>query len=153
MDATIAMSSTQPSIDTTAGLPFFELLEGPCQVSSDGLCISDGSGDANYQVNQLCLFSVLRETVLSVVQYDTEPCCDYLTISGVQYRFGETPNGLRVQPSTRIGWSSDESETRGGFTVCANQFSQTTTTTTTTTTNTVTTTTTLTTTTNTPVTA
>ena len=44
---------------------------------------------------------------------------DYLTINGTPYQgYENRPLNLRLEPGDIIEWRSDESQERGGFTIC-----------------------------------
>jgi hypothetical protein len=95
----------------------FQLLRGSCIVSGDGQCFSDGSGDGqNYGVNEQCDVVATRPTQLHVVEFDTETCCDYLTIDDLGYT--ADVDGIFVETGTVIQWKSDGSVTGPGFTIC-----------------------------------
>eukprot|EP00035_Acanthoeca_spectabilis_P014753 m.286473 g.286473 ORF g.286473 m.286473 type:complete len:2385 (+) comp16212_c0_seq1:103-7257(+) len=92
---------------------------GPCIISSDGLCFSDGPG--NHANNERCTISVLRNTTLRVESFVTETFYDYLTVAGTRYSGTSGPTDVAVTTSSAITWQSDFSIVRDGFTICSSE--------------------------------
>jgi hypothetical protein len=107
--------------------------QGTCFTTLNGSCVTDGPG--NYGNNERCTISVLQDSFLYVSgNFNVEGgtgcstggsnCFDYLTING---SYPAVPaliisaafQGLPVFAGTTIGWVSDDSVLRDGWTLCA----------------------------------
>jgi hypothetical protein len=107
--------------------------QGTCFTTLDESCVTDGPG--NYGNNERCTISVLQDSFLYVSgNFNVEGgtgcstggsnCFDYLTING---SYPAVPalitsaafEGLFVFAGTTIGWVSDNSILRDGWTLCA----------------------------------
>jgi hypothetical protein len=107
--------------------------QGTCFTTLNGSCVTDGPG--NYDNNERCTISVLQDSFLYVSgNFNVEGgtgcstggsnCFDYLTING---SYPAVPalitsaafEGLFVFAGTTIGWVSDNSVLRDGWTLCA----------------------------------
>ena len=91
----------------------WQLVSGPCAISSDGDCISDGSG--NYGNNNHCVFRPTQALQATIKYLDFERCCDRLRIDNVP-----ADTGVRYQlgTSSEVVWSTDGSINGGGFVMC-----------------------------------
>lgn len=95
----------------------FEIYEGPCEVD-EGCINSPGYPLENYGNNELCTILVHGDVgFVCFKHFDTESGFDYLTINGRAYS-GEKGK-LCLKPEGVISWSSDLSETRSGWQLCA----------------------------------
>jgi hypothetical protein len=81
-------------------------------------CVTDGYGD--YTNYASCTIRANIPMTLHVLQFDTESCCDKLTVGGVQYSGSSGPNGVQMTVGQVMTWNSDSSVTEPGFTICAN---------------------------------
>jgi hypothetical protein len=78
----------------------------------------DGNSDGNYGDNQECRASMLLDAALNAVEFDTESCCDTLTIGGTVFGGTDGPSNFVVSEGDEILWSSDFSVNAGGWKVC-----------------------------------
>ena len=54
--------------------------------------------------------------------FNTESCCDYLTVNGQQFRGSLGPTNLLVPAGANmITWYSDSSAVLGGFEICTSE--------------------------------
>jgi len=93
-----------------------------CQISNDGLCITDGVG--GYGHNENCEIKTLRPLVIETTEYDIEHGYDFLTVAGVEYMGADGPQGVELDHGAELVWKSDHAVSRGGFTVCATPVSE-----------------------------
>jgi hypothetical protein len=99
-------------------LSAMESMTGQCAV--DGNCFSS----LNYDVNELCAFTMGDGGVLNVISFETESGYDKLCVGGMsceegsQYDGTTGPQGISVSAGEQIIWYSDEIETFAGFEIC-----------------------------------
>lgn len=120
------------------GQAFFST-NGPCTITSGGLCFSDGAGD--YGNQERCSITVLQSTTLRVESFDTEIRWDYLvrllqfckailrlcrmslcilqTVDGTRYDGTTGPSNVPVTAGSSISWRSNVRNVASGFTICA----------------------------------
>ena len=79
--------------------------------------MSDGEGD--YGPSENCKVQALRPLVATATEFETESGYDKLTVAGTEYHGYDAPQGLPVDAGAELVWTSDDSEFRSGFTVCA----------------------------------
>merc|ERR1711939_836988 len=98
---------------------FWEIVSGSeyCQISDDGLCITDGVG--GYGHNENCEIRTLRPLIATATQYHAENNYDFLTVAGVEYRGEDGPHEVQLGQGAQLVWKSDHSVSQDGFTVCA----------------------------------
>merc|ERR1711939_978230 len=98
---------------------FWEIVSGSeyCQISNDGLCITDGVG--GYGHNENCEIRTLRPLIATATQYHAENNYDFLTVAGVEYRGEDGPHEVQLGQGAQLVWKSDHSVSQDGFTVCA----------------------------------
>lgn len=97
----------------------FSVTDGSCQISSDGNCVSSPNYPAAYDDTSTCTIQALRSTdSLSVHQFDTETCCDKLTIGSTEYKGSSGPDGVSLTSGTVLSWYSDKSVTKTGWQIC-----------------------------------
>ena len=100
---------------------------GPCVVHGDCVCSSnhvgsdcDASGAHDWDSHEsyeYCSISFAQEVMLSVHLFDTESCCDRLTVNGYDtYGGSDGPDGVMA---SSMSWSSDYSANQHGFKICA----------------------------------
>ena len=90
-----------------------------CQVTNDGMCVTDGSG--SYSNNERCTIVANVDMSLNVQEFNTESCCDRLTVGGTQYKGSGTQYGPVDQimaAGEMMTWYTDGSVVAGGFTIC-----------------------------------
>ena len=90
-----------------------------CEVSADGLCITDGPG--NYGNAERCEVRAEGAMFLNVAAFNTESNFDYITIGTDRYSGTVGPVGIQLGSGDTVSWYSDGSAVRSGFTICATQ--------------------------------
>ena len=83
--------------------------------------MSDGTWD--HEVYEYCKVKALRPLAATATEFDTEENYDFLTVAGTQYHGSEGPQGLPLDAGAELVWTTDGTEVRPGFTVCANETS------------------------------
>jgi hypothetical protein len=70
-----------------------------------------------YGPHEACDIYVYVTVSLSFSQFQTEACCDFLQVNGVQYKgeWGNGPHGVVVYAGTYIYWRSDSSVEMAGW--------------------------------------
>lgn len=102
--------------------PTFTVTSGPCTVSNDGYCVGRWShnNNVNYGNNENCRITVNGPGTLGPCQiFDTESCCDKVTIGDRQYSGNSCPEGAVIEEGSSISWHSDGSVTRQGWEICS----------------------------------
>ena len=102
------MVSTCKGLEVTSGANF-------CQIDANG-CATDGEGA--HGNGEACTVRVAAAGFVTATQFDTESCCDRVTIGGTPYRGLTGPNGVAVAAGSLFTWRSDGSVTRAGWTIC-----------------------------------
>ena len=91
--ASAAASSSAPATN------LFTVVSGPCTTSSNGNCVSDGDG--SYSNSERCTIRTNSAITISVREFNTEECCDHLTVAGVRFSGTRSPSGLQVRAISR----------------------------------------------------
>ena len=82
-------------------------------------CTATSTADGNYSSNENCQVTFAQPVLLHVYFFDTESCCDKLTVDpstgGTAYSGTDGPHGVEA---SALSWSSDGTRVRGGFKVC-----------------------------------
>ena len=89
---------------------------GSC--SASGSCVSSGNYPSSYGNYESCTITVNSPGVLSVTSFSTESGFDEIVIDGIEYEGTSGPDGLAVDQSTSIYWSSDGSVQYSGWEIC-----------------------------------
>ena len=109
------------TIAQTASPPRWTIVSGSsyCSVSSDGMCITDGSG--SYGNDENCTMRAESTMTITSTQFDTEYGYDFIRVLGGGIYSGSTgPMFVQVTAGTLVTWSTDSSSSwRTGFTICA----------------------------------
>lgn len=116
-----------PRIDTGAAPPagHFSVISGDCSIDSSSSCVrSDHWERGMYADNESCEIRIDGPATLSVETFETESCCDHLSIDGQSFDGGRSPDGMQVDSSTTITWNTDSSVTNRGFEICASSAGQ-----------------------------
>lgn len=79
--------------------------------------VSEGSG--TYENNAQCLIRTQQALIINAAAFNTESCCDHLSVEGRQYSGTIGPENVRLTEGVTISWSSDASVTSTGWTICA----------------------------------
>lgn len=115
---------TQP-FSVTASTP----TSTSCFTTNSGTCFSNGlrsyqgsdddfsSGDEESD-NERCVINVNQNVVLRVVNFTSDPCCDFMTVNGLQYSGVTGPSGVLVSAGSNIRWSTGSSGIARGFAIC-----------------------------------
>ena len=88
-----------------------------CSVSSDGMCITDGSGP--YANNENCAIRAEVAMSITATEFATESCCDRFTVGATAYSGTTGPTNEQVAAGTVVTWFTDSSVIRSGWTICA----------------------------------
>jgi len=100
---------------TPAPAPGTWVVEGSgCQI--DGDCISSSNHPSNYGNREECSINLYGDVTISVDAFNTERCCDKLTVGGSSYSGSSGPPSGSY--SGVISWSSDFSATKSGWKLC-----------------------------------
>ena len=86
-----------------------------CSVDARG-CATDGTGE--HGNNEACTIRVGAAGTLTATQFDTESCCDQVTIGATRYNGSTGPYGVVVAAGSTFTWISDYSVTNAGWTIC-----------------------------------
>jgi len=107
----VVFTDAQPGI-------YWSILTGSefCSVSSDGMCITDGSGD--YADDEACTIRAEVAMSITATEFDTEECCDSITVGATAYSGSTGPTNVQVAAGTVVEWSTDGSVTGAGWTIC-----------------------------------
>lgn len=81
-----------------------------------GMCVSDLGYGNNEKCNVTAKVTLANVTA---VDFDTESCCDHVTINGFAYSGTTGPKGVLMPAGAVLSWSSDYSVTLPGWTICA----------------------------------
>merc|ERR1719498_1953664 len=92
------------------------IVQGPCPVTDDGLCVSSVNfGNGNYGNNERCDISGCSGYG-RFIAFDTESGFDKVATAGVEYQGGfpqsDVPLGMPIT------WRSDGSVTKSGWKLC-----------------------------------
>ena len=98
----------------------FEVVSGECQTSSGGRCVNSQNYPSDYNERDACTITITGTASLSATSFETESCCDYLTISPNAHQYGGDygPSGVHVSSGTTVEWHADSSATRSGWELC-----------------------------------
>ena len=87
-----------------------------CHVSSDGACVTDGSG--NHGNNEACVVRAMSALYATATEFSVENYWDHVTIGGTQYSGSYSPLSVPMAAQDTLVWSSDSSGNGAGFTIC-----------------------------------
>jgi len=90
----------------------FQVISGPCGTNAG--CVTSPNYPQSYTDNQACTITTSR--ALKVVAFQTEACCDKLTVNGKTYSGSIGP--AEVTPTGPFHWTSDHSVTKSGWKLC-----------------------------------
>ena len=114
--STVLITSATSATSNASSAPAFATT-GDCVVTDE--CISSPNYPNDYGNSEACTITPQRsKIVLSVTSFETESCCDYMTIDGVQYQGTSGPDGVVVTPGTSMTWYSDGSISSAGWKIC-----------------------------------
>jgi len=88
-----------------------------CHVSSDGACVTDGSG--NHGSNEACVVRATQALYATATEFNTESGYDHVTIAGTQYSGSTGPFNAVMSSTDALVWTSDFSGINAGWTICA----------------------------------
>jgi hypothetical protein len=93
----------------------FTSTSGPCALASQGRCVQRGS----YRNGEHCSIDVAWGGTLGPCpRFNTEACCDHLTIDGHNYDGTSCHQGVNVASGSTITWHTDGSDTSSGWEIC-----------------------------------
>jgi hypothetical protein len=88
-----------------------------CELSSNGMCVSDGDGDyGNYET---CTVRAEAAIVVSAQAFDTEANFDFVNIGDTSYSGTSGPVSVTMSAGQTLHWYSDSWTVRSGFNICA----------------------------------
>lgn len=103
-------------------LVYWSILTGSesCSVASAsyGTCITDGIGE--YGNDEVCTIRAEVAMSITATEFVTESGWDLFTVGATAYSGSTGPTNVQVAAGTVVNWSSDDSNTRAGWTICAN---------------------------------
>ena len=88
-----------------------------CQVTNGGTCVTDGAG--NHGNAERCTVQATSALYATATHFNTERCCDHVTIDGTRYSGTTGPVNVAMAAGDTLAWYADGSITRDGFTICA----------------------------------
>jgi len=91
------------------------LVEGPCETV--GSCVQSPNYPKQYPNRQSCSLSLPKPSVVTILDFLTEPDMDFLTYGGVPYS-GTGPSKKTFALWTNISWRSDASVAERGWKIC-----------------------------------
>ena len=92
----VRLSAAPAGLEVTAGATF-------CQIDANG-CATDGAGE--HGNNEECTIHVNQAGYLTATEFDTESCCDYVTIGGTRYQgYNVGPYGVAVSAGSAFNFS------------------------------------------------
>eukprot|EP01046_Picozoa_sp_COSAG06_P002641 COSAG06_NODE_95_length_24425_cov_882.571035_18_plen_164_part_00 len=97
------------------------MTSGPCTVTEGGACFRTPNYPDDYGSSQDCEIAVSGAGFARATAFDTESCCDYVTIGGTQYSGNGgalASSGVPVGDGTAVAWHADSSTQRSGAEVC-----------------------------------
>ena len=93
-------------------------MEGNCVCSSNypgDECAATSTAEGQYSASQSCQVAFVGSVVLQVHLFDTESCCDKMTVGGIQYKGTAGPDGVSA---SSLSFVSDYSVQKSGFKIC-----------------------------------
>ena len=115
--------SVSGDLEGTSTGPCVLDLTTSCVCSSNfaaaGACAATSTTNGfQYSSNERCQVTFAQHVLLQVHLFDTESCCDKLTVdpsaAGIDYSGTDGPDGV----ASALSWSSDGSDVRDGFKIC-----------------------------------
>merc|ERR1719310_980327 len=98
-----------------AASAFWEVRSGDCKVIGD--CVESPSYPVEYPAESECRIDTTatawEDHKIDVVAFQTEGCCDFLTVNAVQYSAARGPEN--VKPTGEIEWKADKETARTGW--------------------------------------
>jgi len=91
----------------------------------------DPTGSSEYANDEICVFNVVAEAKIEVVDFNTEYYYDSLKVGGESYSGTGGPHQVWTAPNSKIEWEADFSFTHFGWKLCPKTGEATTTSTTT----------------------
>jgi hypothetical protein len=113
----VVFTDAQPGFTGDWGV--WSILTGSefCSVSSDGMCITDGSGE--YANDEACTIRAEVAMSITATEFNTEFGFDRFTVGATAYSGSTGPTNVQVAAGTVVTWSSDSGTTGAGWTICA----------------------------------
>eukprot|EP00976_Prorocentrum_cordatum_P096192 1190467-Prorocentrum_minimum.AAC.3 len=89
------VSAAAPTVATPTSNSGFTVMAGPCQLNDAGRCFQSPNYPSNYGNSESCVIRVNAASVLEVLAFTTESCCDSLQVNGVWYAGTDGPAVVR----------------------------------------------------------
>jgi hypothetical protein len=86
-----------------------------CQIDANG-CVTEGVGI--YGNGENCNIRSVVAGFLTATEFDTEACCDKVTIGANEYSGTEGPRDIPIEAGSTFTWRTDGSVTAEGWTIC-----------------------------------
>ena len=103
---------------TSATISAFSLVDGTCVV--DGACATTSGFPSNYGDHEECSVTVQAAGFLTATTFDTEYCCDELTVSSTEYSGIKGPVHQPIPSGAVVMWKSDGDTNAQGWRLCYN---------------------------------
>ena len=89
-------------------------------VVDEANCVSSAGylSGTPYGEDAQCMVSILQNDTLRVEGFETEGCCDFVTLRGERYSGQRGPQSVSVFPGDNFTWASDSWGTRSGWRIC-----------------------------------
>ncbi|KAK3235300.1 hypothetical protein CYMTET_54482 [Cymbomonas tetramitiformis] len=97
----------------------FTVTSGLCTLSSASTCILSPNYPSNYNSYDSCEFSVNGSAKLEVIAFETESNYDFFYVDSERYAGEAGPSDVRVNQYTSLRFTSDSSNEKVGFEICA----------------------------------
>ena len=114
---TAAPTTAAPTTAAPSTTPF-EVVSGGayCEITASQICVTDGTG--SHGNGEACTIQMLQPGFLTSTEFDTEGCCDRVTVGGTPYSGSTGPQNLSVSSGDTLSWRSDHSVANSGWTIC-----------------------------------
>ena len=112
------------AVRAACGSPLVQSFTGGCVQQGDCVCSSNYPGEActatsvpegQYGNSEECEVTFARPVTLSVHLFETESCCDKVSVNGEDYKGMVGPDGV---DTSSLSFSSDLSVVNAGFKIC-----------------------------------
>jgi len=78
----------------------------------------DSTGSSEYEDDEICVFNVVAEAKIEVVDFNTEYYYDILKVGGDSYSGTGGPHQVVTSPNSKIEWEADYSFRHFGWKLC-----------------------------------
>lgn len=130
---TTTTTTTLPSECNGTTLPPWVIESGSCTIGTGSTsnyenrqyCIKSpnyNNGAVPYGINQSCEFVICSAQTMEVLAFNTEENYDYLYVNGIGYHGTSGPSNQIPSMGSTITWTSDYSQQRSGWEICASGY-------------------------------